>query len=255
MKPRSSLLLALATCLILRRSLTAGAIRPTAQMGPRARRLLAGIRQERTRRDRARRQRQVARRIAILRVRTPGDDPDMATRVAREMEEELGKRGFRVRPYRKVWPRVQQEGTDLLASPHTLRQLCRKLGIGRAVQVTVQELRLTTGREAGLATPSWWGPEELAQEFAEAHLRLQIFDAAAGEVVVDRQDRQHQLVPTPREGEASLRGAVLGEVLGRVTDHLLFDLQGPSAASLDPHAESPPGASRTASSGEDSDSL
>lgn len=185
------------------------------------------MRQERTEREEAKEAARLARRIAVVRVHTPGDDPDMATRVAREFEEELVKRGFSVRPYREIWPRIEGKAEDLLASPHTLRQLCRRLGVGRAVQLTVHELRLTTGREAGFATPSWWGPEELAQEFAEAHLRLQIFDAQEGRVEVDRQDRQHQLVPSPHPGDPSPRGAILGEVLGRTADHLLFDLTAP----------------------------
>jgi hypothetical protein len=204
----------------------AGAIRPTAQMGPRARRILASIRTQRTQRETAREKVVLSHRIAIARIRTPGDDPDLAIRVAQEFEEALRARGFSVRPYRKVWPRIQKVGVDLLGSPLTLRQLCRRLRVGKLIQLTVHKLHLGSGNDADFATPSWWGPKERAQEFAEAHLRMQVFDAEEGKVVMDRQDRQLDHVPALSDTPPA-RGAVLGAVLGRTTEHLLFDLRAP----------------------------
>lgn len=227
-----SLARVLALC-FLATPLAAGPIRPTAQMGPVARRLLAGIRTEREARDQARLLAQLRRRVAVIRVRTPGEDFDVATRVARCFETQLRDRGFLVRPFRKVWPRLQAAEAELTASDHALRQLARRLKVGLLLLVEVRELRVADGRNAAFAVPSWWGSRELDQEFAETHLRLEVFDAAEGRTVADRQDRQHRLVPhtAPLPGVlpegASMRDQVLDEVLAAATAHVLHDLAPP----------------------------
>lgn len=204
--------------------LRAGAIRPTRQMGPMARRLLASIRQERVRRDEARQDAELARRVAIVEVETPTDDPDTAAQVARTLEAALRHRGFLVRPFRRVREHMGDAAPELLRSDLTLRQLARRLRSGRLVRVEVQEFRVADGHTAAFATPSWWGKAELDQEFAEVHLRLRMFEAGPGRVTLDRQDRQHLGVGA-REGDAALRRTeALRTALDRCVDHLLLGL-------------------------------
>lgn len=220
--------LALVT-LLAAEPLFAGAIRPTRQMGPMARRLLAGIRKERVRRDDARQAAEWARRVAVVEVETSGDDPDIAAQVARTFEAALRHRGFLVRPYRKVRARMGSAAPELLRNDLTLRQLARRLRSGRLLRIEVKELRVADGHTAAFAVPSWWGKVELDQEFAEVHLRMRMFEASSGEVTLDRQDRQHLGIASQAGDAAERRTAGLRRALDRCVDHLLLGLepQGP----------------------------
>lgn len=161
----------------------------------------------------------------MIRVRTPDGDAELAETLARAVEDELRERGFRVPPFRAVRPRVVRFGEDLLGSSVALRQLARKLRVGRLVHLTVLEHRVESARRSGYALPTWWETEELGAEFAEVHLRMQIFDDLDGKVVLDRQDRQHRMIPPAPEGGASNRTAVLDDALGTCLDHLLIGVQ------------------------------
>lgn len=192
-------------------------------MGPTARRLLRSMRDERRARDQAREAAQRKRRVGIVQVQTPGDDPDLATKVARALEANLRGRGFSVRPFRKIHQRVEAWGKELLGSNLSLRQLARRLGLGHLIQVKVLEFRVANGNHAGFAIPSWWTEAERKQEFVEVHLKLEIFDALEGKVVARRQDRQHRFVPPTLDEEPSLRSQTMEQTLQETLDHLLFD--------------------------------
>jgi hypothetical protein len=220
----------------------AGAIRPTRQMGPMARRLLTNIRQERVRRDQARQDAEWARRVAVVEVETAGDDPDVAAQVARTLEAALRHRGFLVRPYRRVRERMGDAAGELLRSDLTLRQLARRLRSGRLVRVEVKEFRVADGHTAAFAVPSWWGKVELDQEFAEVHLRMRMFEAGPGEVTVDRQDRQHLGIAAQEGDAAERRTFALRRALDRCVDHLLLGIapQGPALEAGAPEAQATP---------------
>ncbi len=214
--------------------LNAGPIRVTKQMGPMARRAVRKIRTQREARDTARQEAQLAKRIAIAEIKSREKDLNLEMRLARTFEKALRARKFLVRPYRNVHKALQDTGEEMLASSITLRQLCRRLRVGRLIRLEILELRVTDHHHAGYAHPSWWGKQEKNQRFAEVHLRMKVFDSKSGEVTFDRQDRQHVGVGPPDSEGNPGEDQALGEAVRACITHLL-DALGPAELPLHPH--------------------
>ncbi len=200
---------------------SAGAIRVGKDLGPLARRVVAGLRQEREARDRARDERELRRRIAIAKVTLDEGDPEVAERIAAVFEARLRAVGFRVAPFQAVQARIDAAGRELLRSRVGLRQLARRLGVGALVSLEVPVHRLVAARQSGYALPTWWDRTQLDGELAEVRIRLQVFDAVGGERVLDRQDRQMRPVPRPPQGVPPPRTEVMADAVEVTADHLL----------------------------------
>lgn len=203
----------------------AGPIRPTAEMGPRARRILAGVAAERTARDQARESRERAGTAALVRVDAPGLPAAVSDEVARIAAGTLRALGFKVRPYAAVRERLARLGPEVLESDLTMRQLCRRLRTGVLVQIDVPAWQLGSAERAGFASPSWWSEADRGRELALVQLRVRVYEEGPGKTTRDRQDRQWSFVPpVPPGGVAADRTGLLTELAGVALGHLLAGL-------------------------------